>query len=147
MGLLAPRSHLVCNDALPVAISYSPPIFNHEDSSKQWWHWTYEEGEKISGEREREREREANLEKKERKIKRLLCGFFLVLQMALVPTTNIGREERMRSIWSLLLFCFITMACGFPRCKWQWRMRCTRRHCSCNSQSFLALFLNFQEFL
>jgi hypothetical protein len=47
---------------------------------------------------EREREREANLEKKERKIKRLLCGFFLVLQMALVPTTNIGREERMRSI-------------------------------------------------
>ena len=54
--------------------------------------------ERRSVEREREREREANLEKKERKIKRLLCGFFLVLQMALVPTTNIGREERMRSI-------------------------------------------------
>jgi len=52
----------------------------------------------VGGERERERERERNLEKKERKIKQLLRGFFLVLQMALVPTTNIGKEERMRSI-------------------------------------------------
>jgi len=54
--------------------------------------------ERRSVEREREREREANLEKKERKIKRLLRGFFFVLQVAMVPTANIGMEERMRSI-------------------------------------------------